>query len=169
MMRTALVSGGFVKTTSTSISRSFPTDERGATCVDPGKRELLAAIGLVKSTTNRAAYAFAGASLPYETSMDSLAEFARDLGLDADVREARKSLASHVDLDHEKLSLRILRLRAGLSQREVADAVGTSQSRISAIEAGREGMGIAFARKLSRTLGVSLDAISDATEGDSDG
>ena len=50
----------------------------------------------------------------------------------------------------------------GLSQKALAQRIGTSQSRLSRIEAGLDDPLLSTARKLEDALSVDLNAISDA-------
>lgn len=52
--------------------------------------------------------------------------------------------------------LRAARLRAGLSQRALAGAAGTSQSAVGAIEAGRKQPTVATLERLLRAAGTEL-------------
>ena len=72
---------------------------------------------------------------------------------DQELTDARKRLAERAAIDSAGLSLAGLRLRAGLSQADLADILGTSQSRVSRIEAGREEPGFSFLTRLSDALG----------------
>jgi len=151
--------------TTTSGYRFSRVREEPSECSDPQKREFLALIGVVKRTSRRVALNFDRNTNPDETSAEALASFARELGLEDHIRQARRDLADHIKKTSNDNTLRTMRLRVGLSQQELAEMVGTSQSRISAIEARREGMGLGFAHRLSKVLGVTLEAIFEATEG----
>jgi transcriptional regulator with XRE-family HTH domain len=52
--------------------------------------------------------------------------------------------------------LRDLRLQAGLSQKEVGDAVDLEQTKVSAIEVGRRGLDYLQVRELVELYGVSM-------------
>jgi DNA-binding XRE family transcriptional regulator len=58
------------------------------------------------------------------------------------------------------VTLREMRLRAGMSQVELAAKIGTSQSRIARLEAGKENVSLLTAKKLADALGVDLDNIA---------
>jgi DNA-binding XRE family transcriptional regulator len=73
---------------------------------------------------------------------------------------ARRRLA---DRSPERFSrLAALRMRRGWSQKQLADAIGTSQPHIARIENGRDNVLLATANELARALEVSLEEISDA-------
>lgn len=59
-------------------------------------------------------------------------------------------------------SLAALRLRAGLSQRELATACGVQQPHVSRWESGRVEPGLIQSRRMARALGVSLDEFAEA-------
>ena len=60
---------------------------------------------------------------------------------------------------------REVRVAAGLSQKEVADAGGLDQSRVSEIERGRYLPGLDMAMRLANGLGVTLTSIVAQWEG----
>lgn len=59
-------------------------------------------------------------------------------------------------------SLAAIRMREGLSQKELAQRIGTSQSRLSRIEAGLDDPLLSTVRKLADALAVDVNTISDA-------
>ncbi|EXS68545.1 hypothetical protein BF95_19520 [Sphingobium sp. Ant17] len=56
-------------------------------------------------------------------------------------------------------SLAQLRLKAGLSQKQLADAIGTSQPAISNYESGEREPTIANIKSMARALNVSFDVL----------
>ncbi len=66
--------------------------------------------------------------------MTDLAELKARLLEDPQTREAYETLASEFDVVHELIAARV---RAGLSQTELAERMGTSQSTIARLESGR--------------------------------
>jgi DNA-binding XRE family transcriptional regulator len=74
--------------------------------------------------------------------------------------DARKNLA--VAFYRGEDSFTSLRLKAGLSQRELSRKVGTSQAHISKIEHGKNDPALTTLRKLSKALDVSIDKLSEA-------
>ncbi|MEE4384013.1 MAG: helix-turn-helix transcriptional regulator [Pseudomonadales bacterium] len=64
--------------------------------------------------------------------------------------------------EDEPGSLRALRLRAGLSQAELAKQLGTTQAHVSRIEAGRCDIHFNTARRLKNVLGVDMNTIDRA-------
>jgi transcriptional regulator with XRE-family HTH domain len=55
--------------------------------------------------------------------------------------------------------VRELRIRAGLTQREVAESAGVSDRTVSAIEMGRRSASIPVLNRLARALGVDPTAL----------
>ena len=51
--------------------------------------------------------------------------------------------------------LRGLRTREGITQQELADTLGIKQSHVSGMESGARTIGIAMARRISKTYGVT--------------
>lgn len=78
----------------------------------------------------------------------------------AALKGARQRLAGK--LESKVGGLATLRLRSGLSQKQLADAIGTSQPHIARIEKGRDNVLLATANQLARALGVTLDEINAA-------
>jgi DNA-binding XRE family transcriptional regulator len=74
--------------------------------------------------------------------------------------KARQRIAQEVGA--ERRGLAYLRLRQGWSQKTLADAIGTSQSHIARIEAGRGDVLLGTANNLARVLGVSILEINEA-------
>ena len=77
--------------------------------------------------------------------------------------EARAWVADSFYAD-EGDTVRTIRLRAGMTQKQLAAAIETSQPQIAKIESGRHDPVISTCRKLSVALGVSLDLLSEALE-----
>ena len=73
---------------------------------------------------------------------------------------ARMRLAEKLKDIHSGLAT--LRLQQGWSQKQLAQAIGTSQSHIARIENGRDNVLLETANKLARALGVTLTEINDA-------
>lgn len=75
------------------------------------------------------------------------------------MQDARGELATHLQSDGQS-SLTALRLSRGLSQQQLAAAIGTSQPHIAKIESGRgANLMLDTAARLAKALGVSIDAI----------
>lgn len=55
--------------------------------------------------------------------------------------------------------LRVLRLKKGMSQQEVADALGILQGNIARIEHGKHNTGIDIIAKYARLLGHEIDLV----------
>lgn len=61
-----------------------------------------------------------------------------------------------------RMTLADLRLRKGLSQRQLAEKLGTSQSRLSRIESGLDDILLSTFEKLASALEVSRDDLAEA-------
>lgn len=77
--------------------------------------------------------------------------------------ESRASIAEALYPD-DGITLKALRLKAGLTQTQLAAALETSQPHIARMEAGRQEPVMSTCRKLGAVFGVSLDVISAALE-----
>jgi transcriptional regulator with XRE-family HTH domain len=67
---------------------------------------------------------------------------------------------------HQKVGERVrsARRRLGLTQADLAKAIGSNRSAITHIERGQAGFSVNFLRKLSRALHLSTDAILGEVE-----
>lgn len=74
--------------------------------------------------------------------------------------EARQILAEK--LYPGETSIRSLRLKAGLSQKSLADRMGTSQSHVARIEKNGESVELRTIVSLTRALGVDLCSVANA-------
>jgi ribosome-binding protein aMBF1 (putative translation factor) len=75
------------------------------------------------------------------------------------LRAARRILAAEYEAAGKAESIALLRLKLGLSQKELADKIGTSQSHIAKIEAGDIKLYFHTATRLADALGVGLDRL----------
>ena len=76
----------------------------------------------------------------------------------------RKELSSALCPDRR--GLKFLRLDRGFSQKELADAIGTSQPRLSVWENNPDSMSTGSARALARALGVDYNTFFGAVFGE---
>lgn len=90
---------------------------------------------------------------------DLLMSLEQDEGFAAEMSDARKWLSDGLPSD-----LSSLRLSRGLSQAQLAKAVGLQQPNISAIESGNRKPEYETARKIAAVLGVTTDDIYAALE-----
>jgi transcriptional regulator with XRE-family HTH domain len=86
-----------------------------------------------------------------------MAELERHPQRAAALAKARQRLASTL---HPPLSFAKLRMEHGLSQAELARRIGTSQSRMSRIEAGLDDPRYSTLVKISAVLGVDFNTLS---------
>jgi transcriptional regulator with XRE-family HTH domain len=71
---------------------------------------------------------------------------------------ARKRIAGRSE-NAKVMSLAAMRLNAGLSQKQLADAVGSAQPNVSLWESGMREPSLSTVAKLARVLNVSADDI----------
>lgn len=90
---------------------------------------------------------------------DRLAELERNPRRSAALARARQRLASTL---HPVPSLGQLRMEQGLSQAELARRIGTSQSRLSRIEAGLDDPRYSTLTKIAAALGIDLNTLAQA-------
>lgn len=83
------------------------------------------------------------------------------------VRDGRRRLAAAYQ--DEPDSLRSLRLKAGLSQSDLAGAIGATQPHVSRIEAGKCDVQFETARRLRDALNVDMNTLDRAFRFDSTG
>jgi DNA-binding Xre family transcriptional regulator len=87
----------------------------------------------------------------------------RDTSRRIHLERARQVLAERLYAD-VTVTLAVLRLRKGWSQRQLADAAGTSQAHIARIESGREDVRLGTLRRIAGALGVSVGDVVAAVE-----
>ncbi len=87
----------------------------------------------------------------WEARPDRKAAIARARGWVAD--------ALHAD---DGVTVRTLRMRKGLSQQQLAEAIGTSQPHIARIERGMDNLNIDTCRRLVRVLEVDMNTLDGA-------
>lgn len=99
----------------------------------------------------------------YTTIDDVVAEFERDPAMQEELFDARRWLADSV-LAGKPVTLRTLRLRKGLSQAQLAAAIGTQQPHVARIERGQADPQLDTCRRLARALGVDLNTLDQALQ-----
>ncbi|WP_115530630.1 helix-turn-helix domain-containing protein [Xanthomonas campestris] len=97
---------------------------------------------------------------PNTRSVESLVDRWVTEGFGDELTAARKRLAGRVR-GHGR-SLRGLRLTAGLSQADLARAIGSSQPHVARLEAGSADPGRETMRKLARVFDVDMNRIDEA-------
>ncbi|BBI99196.1 hypothetical protein FGKAn22_08890 [Ferrigenium kumadai] len=83
---------------------------------------------------------------------------AQNEALDSDLQSARKVVAD-VLYEDQPDSLKVLRLRAGYSQAQLAEKVGMKQPNICEFEAGKRKPSADTLKRLSDVLGITADVI----------
>ncbi|HEX8573349.1 MAG TPA: helix-turn-helix transcriptional regulator [Allosphingosinicella sp.] len=91
---------------------------------------------------------------------DLLDEFEADPALRQGLADARREVAAKAMAGG--CTLAMLRLAQGLSQTELADALGTTQPAVSRMEAGNQEPRLAMLRKLAAVLKVDLNTLDRA-------
>lgn len=90
---------------------------------------------------------------------DRIAELEANPRRAAALARARERLAEKV---HEGGSLAAIRMSKRLSQTDLANKIGTSQSRLSRIESGRDDPQLSTVAKIADALGVDLAVVAEA-------
>lgn len=103
----------------------------------------------------------------YTTIDELIAEFERDPEAKEELRRGRKWLARTVYRDQPK-SLRVLRLLKGMSQAQLAEAIGTQQPHIARIENGQADVRLETCRRIAKVLGVDLNTLDQALRSEAD-
>jgi DNA-binding XRE family transcriptional regulator len=91
-----------------------------------------------------------------------LRSFLESLGLAQLTNEEGEELYEHEDLcppeERPASRLRGLRVKEGITQQQLADALGTTQSRIAELENGTRRISINMAKRIGKTYGVTYKA-----------
>lgn len=85
---------------------------------------------------------------------DVIRELERDAGMAEHFRTARRTLGEAMSDGHE--TLRILRLRRGMSQEQLAQRADTTQAYIARIEASKADPGTDIITRLARALQIDV-------------
>ncbi|MET4160497.1 DNA-binding XRE family transcriptional regulator [Marinobacterium sp. MBR-111] len=110
--------------------------------------------------------------LPARENISSIDSFISDLlaedpSLHAEMQEARSWVGEQYFGD--KQSLKALRLKAGLSQIELAKKLETSQPQVAKLEKGEVDPRLSTVQRLSAVLGVSIGEVAAAMDGSKNG
>ena len=103
----------------------------------------------------------------YTTIDDLVAEFDRDPAMREVLLDARRWVADTV-LAGRPVTLRKLRLRKGLSQAQLAEAIGTQQPHVARIESGQADVRLETCRRIAQVLGVDLNTLDQALRSEAD-
>ncbi|MEJ5207461.1 helix-turn-helix transcriptional regulator [Denitratimonas sp. CY0512] len=79
----------------------------------------------------------------------------------AAIARARQWVAGVFHTD-EGVTLRTLRMNKGMSQKKLADLIGTSQPHIARIEGGADNLSIDTCRRLAQALDIDMNALDAA-------
>lgn len=99
----------------------------------------------------------------YTTIDQLIAEFERDPAAKEELKRGRQWVAETV-LAGQPQSLRVLRLRKGMSQAQLAEAIGTQQPHIARIERGQADVRLETCRRIAQVLGVDLNTLDQALQ-----
>ena len=97
----------------------------------------------------------------YSSIGDLVKRWEQDPERSAHLKEARQWVADTFHAD-EKDTIRILRLRKGLSQAQLAKVINTSQPHIARIERGTENVHIDTCRRLCNALDIDMNTLNRA-------
>lgn len=97
----------------------------------------------------------------YKTLDDVVSEFEQQPKFKEEMASARAWIADTV-LHGKPVTLRTLRLRKGLSQAQLAAAIGTKQPHVARIEGGGADVRLDTCRRIARALGIDLNALDEA-------
>lgn len=99
----------------------------------------------------------------YKTIDEIVAKFERDPSLRQELIEGRRWVADSV-LAGQPVTLRTLRLRRGLSQAQLAEAIGTQQPHVARIEAGKADLLLHTCRRIAEVLAIDLNTLDLALQ-----
>jgi transcriptional regulator with XRE-family HTH domain len=77
--------------------------------------------------------------------------------------DARRWVADTL-LSGKPVTMRTLRLRKGLSQAQLAEAIGTQQPHVARIECGHADLRLDTCRRIAAVLGVDLNTLDQALQ-----
>jgi DNA-binding XRE family transcriptional regulator len=97
----------------------------------------------------------------YKSIDEIVAEFERDPAMKEELRNARRWVADTV-LAGKPVTMRTLRLRKGLSQAQLAEAIGTQQPHVARIEGGQADLRLDTCRRIASALGIDLNTLDQA-------
>lgn len=103
----------------------------------------------------------------YKTIDEIVAKFERDPAMREELLDARRWIADTV-LAGKPVTMRTLRLRKGLSQAQLAEAIGTQQPHVARIERAQADPQLDTCRRIAHALGVDLNTLDQALRGAAD-
>ncbi len=103
----------------------------------------------------------------YKSIDEIVGKFESNPALQQELLDARRWIADTA-LAGKPVTLRTLRLRKGLSQAQLAVAIGTLQPHIARIERGQADPQLGTCRRIARALDVDLNTLDQALQADVD-
>lgn len=100
----------------------------------------------------------------YKTMDEIVASFERQPAMRKELSDARRWVTETV-LVGKRVTMRTLRLRKGLSQAQLAEAIGTQQPHVARIESGQADLRLETCRRIAHELGVDLNTLDQALQG----
>jgi DNA-binding XRE family transcriptional regulator len=100
----------------------------------------------------------------YRTLDSMVADLERDPKWRRELKSARSWMAETV-LAGKPVTLRTLRLQRGMSQAQLAEAIGTQQPYIARIETGSADLRLETCRRLAAAMGIDLNTLDQALQG----
>lgn len=97
----------------------------------------------------------------YKTIDQVVAEFERDPRMKEQMMEARR-WAADVVYAGKPVTLRVLRMKRGFSQAQLAAAIGTQQPHIARVESSNADLRLDTCRRLVDALGIDLNTLDQA-------
>lgn len=91
----------------------------------------------------------------------SIDDVIAELGLEAEIAGISREMGNAL-AEAGEMSLRALRLKAGLSQRELGERIAMSQANVARMEKRPGNLGIETLRRLAKALGVDLNSLDKA-------
>ena len=117
----------------------------------------------IKTQTDSDYKCYTSQLIPQRANISSLDDFLKSILSDPTIQEDAKSSRAWVaDTFYERPSIKVFRLKAGLSQTELARLMNTSQAQIAKIEKGDQDIMYSTLKKLSVALGVTLNDLDEA-------
>lgn len=100
----------------------------------------------------------------YRTISEIVSRMERNPAVRKELPDARRWVADAM-LGGKPVTMRTLRLRKGMSQAQLAEAIGTQQPHVARIESGQADLRLETFRRIAEVLGVDLNTLNQALQG----